>query len=487
MKRFNSTKQTLRLETLEDRRVMSAYFELLEPFGGPDSAGYAVGSYGPIVGSADVNAKNFHAALWAPGMGPDFDLGTLGGPNSMALGINSRGTVVGWSNFSSYTGSRMAFKWSAESGMESLGFEGVAYGINAAGDVAGQTADGDAIVVEKGNLKLIPVSKASSQARAINNSGMAVGYAESNWSSANGHYVNASAFAWENSELTDLGTLGEDNRSEAYAVNAYGSVVGRSGGHICDGRGCVWTSSHGFLWNSELGMIDIGSLGSADDTIAYDINDTGRVVGSSNGHAFVYTQGFMFDLNDMVRDTGWTMTVATGINEQGWITGQATRACQTRAFLLIPDQIVIDPGLPGHGSVPADANEVDASPWTFGGKSKLPFELPVQPTDPVDRLPIGPVTKPICPSATDLSKDRPEKIPLGSVAVTASSVELDLADDKVSAELGLIPVNAAPSELDDKEPIELGPPQKVRPLKRRLDDLDDIRRQQQPLPGIQLP
>jgi probable HAF family extracellular repeat protein len=90
-------------------------------------------------------------------------------------------------------------------------------------------------------------------------------------------------------------------------------------------------------------MTDLGALGR--DSEAWAINNSGQVVGSTdNGanyasHAFLYTPGTgMVDLNTVLPNgSGWTLNIATGINDNGQITGWATNANGVQhAFLLSP-------------------------------------------------------------------------------------------------------------------------------------------------------
>jgi len=88
----------------------------------------------------------------------------------------------------------------------------------------------------------------------------------------------------------DLGVLKGQVYSRANAINAMGQVVGFSGTER-DG-----SESRAFMWSSQTGMIDIGTLGGA-TAQAYAINDAGVITGASETqgmgpmtttHAFIY-------------------------------------------------------------------------------------------------------------------------------------------------------------------------------------------------------
>jgi probable HAF family extracellular repeat protein len=71
------------------------------------------------------------------------DLGTLGGDQSWAWGVNSLGQVVGWSEIEPGSDVRHAFLWEKGT-MTDLGTLGcehsMAYAINALGQVVGKSA-----------------------------------------------------------------------------------------------------------------------------------------------------------------------------------------------------------------------------------------------------------------------------------------------------------------------------------------------------------
>jgi probable HAF family extracellular repeat protein len=138
----------------------------------------------------------------------------------------------------------------------------------------------------------------------------------------------------------DLGSLGANTNTYAYAVNNLGDIVGSSG--VLDNAGIE--QSHAFLYTRGL-LRDLGTLGGA-FSYAYGVNDFGQIVGWSeladgnSSHAFVYLGGQMRDLNDLLSVTtpGWTVTSANGINDRSQIVANALSSDGTilHAVLLNP-------------------------------------------------------------------------------------------------------------------------------------------------------
>lgn len=297
------------------------------------------------------------------------DLGTLGGSDTRALGINNSGQVVGES-------AGRAFLWS-NGAMTNLGtLPGLedgfswAYDINKSGQVVGSAAGPDGsperpFLWTNGKMTDLGTPYVhGGSAISINSSGQAAGWV---WHETG----EQRAYLWSNGAMTDLGTLG--GRSNAYGINDSGQVVGDTYTVPWIGRAFLWSNgtmtdlgtvegqSHAedinntgqvvgwftpypgqqrsFLW-SDGTITDLGSVGGAlgGSSRAFGINDHGQVVGETGDyHAFLWSNGMMKDLNRLIDPAlGWTLVGAEDINNAGQIVGTGTLNGQTRAYLLTP-------------------------------------------------------------------------------------------------------------------------------------------------------
>jgi probable HAF family extracellular repeat protein len=129
-------------------------------------------------------------------------------------------------------------------------------------------------------------SAADSRAFGINSMGMIVGDAFP----VGPMEPRSHATLWKDGTPMDLGVLEGQAYSRANGINAMGQVVGYSGLQRDS------TESRAFLWTSQKGMIDIGTLGGG-YAQAYAINDAGYITGASQTqgmgpmartHAFIY-------------------------------------------------------------------------------------------------------------------------------------------------------------------------------------------------------
>jgi probable HAF family extracellular repeat protein len=123
------------------------------------------------------------------------------------------------------------------------------------------------------------------------------------------------------------------------AINEHGDVAGE---FMAFRQGA--TSFHAFIYSSERGMQDLGTLGGC-CSFGYGINAHGTVVGSaateSNGkvfHAFVYfPDAGIYDLNTLIpAGSGWELIEARGINARGQIVGWGISSEVKQVFVLTP-------------------------------------------------------------------------------------------------------------------------------------------------------
>ncbi|MBJ6725068.1 MBG domain-containing protein [Geomesophilobacter sediminis] len=282
---------------------------------------------------------------------PNYPYPTYTTGKSQAFGANGNGQVVGVTRAGSAV--NKPFRYSLTDGTTILldlptgAVSGYAQAINDAGRVVGFSTTtnpgtgeftiGTAFIWSGvGSVKYIPgAGSGTSRADAISLSGKVAG--------TTGTPARAFLYDAATDAFATLGTLG-GTTSNGYAVNDAGMVAGYST--------TAAGASHAFLYNGST-MTDLGVLVGTDTSKARGINSAGMVVGesytfvstssSTNGKGFIYLNGQMFDLNQLIDPaSGFTIASAAGINDNGQIVGYGTDSDSTflpgynHALLLTP-------------------------------------------------------------------------------------------------------------------------------------------------------
>jgi probable HAF family extracellular repeat protein len=317
----------------------------LAPVVGEDGRPAAMNEAGQVVGNSPSGPWVFDSRtntvrrLFGPGETRRF----------IANGIAANGDVVGYELRGSI---RRAFLFTVRGDVVDLGIRNsssnTANVVNAAGRVAGDwvTAEGElhAFVFESGSFTdLGTLGGIESLSFAINEHGQVTGQAQV--ASGPRH-----AFLWDG-KLRDLGSLG-GNFSRGQGINRLGQVAGMST-LTPDDDDLI----HAVVWDAS-GMRDLGTLPGLPWVSATGINDAGVVVGNvynklyadpdpdpnepANAHydsrAYVFRDGVMWDLNELIPDLKIRLRTSLGINNAGQILCSEGQVDQERAhaFVLTP-------------------------------------------------------------------------------------------------------------------------------------------------------
>ena len=200
-----------------------------------------------------------------------------------------------------------------------------ASGINDSGQVVGSWASSQSTsgtgshpwLYSNGTMTSLPVpsdlTSPSCQPFAINNNGLIIGSCVTNNGQTN-HSV-----LWQNGTVTVLGTLGGLQVTSLAGLNNNGQIIGW--GTTSTG------ATHGFL-DSNGTVTDLGSF------LAYAINDNGVMV---DGVDQIDSGGTVQNLNNLIpANSGYTITGAPGISDNGQIIATASTTTSPAAVLLTP-------------------------------------------------------------------------------------------------------------------------------------------------------
>jgi len=365
-------------QTLQPRHLRYRLIDL-GTLGGPNSAETVefpfINNAGMVVGFSDTaipdpfNPGGFvpHAFRWRRGLLTD--LGTLpGGSGSFAIWSNNSGQVVGLSDnghIDPVLGGPegMAVVWERNGQIVNLGTLGgtqsLAGGINERGQIVGVAADTipdpyslfgwatrtRGFIFEKGVMRdLGTLGGTDASPSFINERGQIAGisYVEfnppANPDVCDFHPITTHPFFWEKGKMIDIGTLGGTCAS-ATTINNRGQVVGNSnlpGDEIL----------HPYLW--ERGRLtDLGTFGGTYG-VANALNDAGEIVGvaSTEGDqafpAYFWKNGKMNNIGTVKDDL---CGIPHSINAMGQVVGASgctDEGFEVHGFLWEPGGSMID-------------------------------------------------------------------------------------------------------------------------------------------------
>jgi probable HAF family extracellular repeat protein len=319
----------------------------LGTLGGNESQATGINNAGFVAGYAKTTSGAIHAARWK-GMTPiDLGPGASGGTNSYATGINNAGVVVGYAETAS--GSSHATRWNGTSPTDlsrgASDVDSAAYGVNDAGQVVGYIHTGSDFAIHatlwNGTIATdLGGPNTTSEATAINNAGVVVG----DYGYGGPDFLGA--LQWNPNttipiELDNLGPI-----SAVTGINDAGQVVAAAFTY-----NSVYRAE---LWNDTTTPTDLGPGASGGNySGASGINKSGQVVGFATtsgdvaSHATLWNGTVAIDLNTRINPAlarYITLTEATAINDNGWIAanGVNSQTGRTEAYLLTPRPVPCD-------------------------------------------------------------------------------------------------------------------------------------------------
>lgn len=319
------------------------------------SAGsYAITDLGLDVSPADMNS---HGTIVGSRKTPDGSIGVRGTAAGMvdipyttaAHAVNDAGQVAGNTLTGAFLDDGALQTWD--------GFG--AYGINEGGQVSGNkqlpqdnhywSTPLDPALYTSGswdNLGIATVYSRGTQEGVyadlyvledINDTGFAVG-------SRRRYGLAGSSAILTTPQFRDVTYLSIPNGGHAAAINSHNMIVGATGSDSSTGA-----YPHAYLYDYNSATFqDLGTLNGGLSSSAADINDMNQVVGTAwlvtqptsvydpaKYHAFLWENGTMTDLNSLLPEgSGWILTSATAINDNGDIVGTGLKDGQLRGFLL---------------------------------------------------------------------------------------------------------------------------------------------------------
>ena len=338
--------------------------ELLGTLGGPQSAAFGLNDHGHVVGWADNGLGQYTAFKWdGTTMLP---LGTLPGTlHSTAEAINNDGVIVGLCVTPQKVGELLnAFRYAdgSMSAFEELSeFGSVAHDVNQVGEAVGYALNefGQETACRwRTGGEIVDESALSPHQRqritGVNNGGIMVGWEYTPLAGP------SDAFAYDGANWVQIGGFQQFQNAEAYDINDNFVIAGTT---AVSGSG-DWTA---VLWVPDGGhgveLVDIGTIPNHELSFLYDVNNSDHAVGAAQtfnpvpASRAIYWDGVeLHDLNDLVPGLqSGVIWEAREINENGQIAVSVyVPGVGFEAALLTPMTDVCAGDLDGSGAVSFD-------------------------------------------------------------------------------------------------------------------------------------
>jgi probable HAF family extracellular repeat protein len=275
-------------------------------------------SCGAFIGTDGHTCRGF---AWF--LGDMHTMPTFGGENSFATSANNLGQVVGWAENTVYDPTCNGNN--GGTGKQKLQFRAALWQ-----------------PLTNHMQELPPLSgDSTSAATAINDRGLVAGISGSCGSSIGSTSANH-MLIWQNGRIVrQIPYTGSTAWNTPMAMNQHGDIAGFVGDPNPNGFVLA------FVWSpGDAAITNLGTLTPADDSAysqALGINNRGQVVGisvsstlSTGSRGFLYQNGQMLNLQDLVPGYRGTIVDAQDINDLGEITGQAIVDGAYVNFLAVP-------------------------------------------------------------------------------------------------------------------------------------------------------
>jgi hypothetical protein len=291
----------------------------------------AINNSGGIAANESVNNTGRGLYLSAPNAAPQY-LAAYRGTNPYGLSLDNSGEIVGFNSsvgYAYYT-TPASMPTSIIGELVSLNATGALVGSNGNAYYQPSLAAGQIV------LKNLSGSNAS-DATAASSNGQVVGF-------ANGAVGTAfTPLYWSRADPqtdpTPLKEIAGSRGTEPLFIDDNGQIVGTT---LINGetKPVYWQSPTD--QNPQILPAPSTALGQTTGSGVFGMNSSGQIVGDQGNVAVLWKDGKVIDLNTVIpSNSGWQLTTANAINDQGWIVGvgrytDATGTQTQAAFLIKP-------------------------------------------------------------------------------------------------------------------------------------------------------